>query len=145
MSLLTGEYRVRIDRGRFVVPSRVQGQMAGDWPFELGLLPWSECLFIVRGSPNALQSAVIAVDPDFPTDIDPMLVPQARQLVRAVASKLEVDVMDKRGRVRASQRALASVGIDGPDAILIGATRHLELWAPARWAAATAVPGQPIH
>ena len=140
LSLLTGEYRVRIDHGRFAVPSRLQGQMADDWPFEVGLLPWSDCLFLVRGSPNPLQSAVIAVDPDFPANIDPLLVPEARQLVRAVASKLEVDVMDKRGRVRASQSALLSVGIDGPDAMLIGAARHLELWAPGRWAEATAVP-----
>ena len=127
--MFTGEYRVHLDDCRLIIPSRLRDQMVGVWPLDIAILPWMECVLMVAGTPDPLSAALAVIAPDPPTT---SWTQHQRQLVRVVASKLIVDVMDKRGRIRLPQDALTAASIDR-EGILVGAVNHLELWSPERW------------
>ena len=124
--MLTGQYDVGLDEGRFIIPSRLREQVSAVWPLEVAMFRWSECMFFVSGAPDPLENAIDCLGP---TETGRL---ESREIQRAVASRLVVDVIDKRGRLRVPREDLAALGI-GSSAVLVGAADHLELWNSERW------------
>ena len=129
--MLTGTYEVRLDRGRLTLPSRLRDQMDGRQWDRMGILPWRDLVLLVAGGSDVLSAAICAVTDDTPH--------ADRELMRAVASGLVIEVMDHRGRLTLPRVARSVLG--GPQARAVGVGKHVELGPlPVREGAAETAP-----
>ena len=132
---LTGEYPVKFDGARFLVPATPRRVVIDRWQGEVIAFPWESYIVLFSGlASHPVKTAMAAVYPsDLPDNFDPLKATGSERLmVRSIASKLISDTLDRKGRLVVPRSMLAAVGISD-EAILVGVIDHLELWAPSAW------------
>ena len=120
--MFTGEYRHSVDdKGRLAVPSRFRAQL------DAGLVVsrWLDaCLAIhTRTGWDALADKVATL---------PITDENARRFSRFIFAGAVEATLDGQGRVLLPGYLREMAGL-GPDAVIVGARDHAEIWAPDTW------------
>ena len=120
--MFTGEYRHAVDgKGRIAVPARFRLQLEG----EVVVARWIDaCL--------ALFPKVAWEELAVKIDALPFTDPNARLLQRRLFGWAFETEVDKQGRLLLPQNLREAAGLEG-EAVIIGARKYAEIWAPARW------------
>lgn len=125
--MFLGEYAHNLDdKGRLTLPAR--------WREELG-----QRVVVTRGMEPCLFVFPAAKFEKFLSEITTvgMTAADARGLSRFFSSKATDDDLDKQGRVSLPQNLRDFAGLNG-EVMVVGAFDHVELWSPAKYAAADA-------
>jgi len=121
--VFTGEYRHTVDeKGRLAVPSRFRAQLDGG----AVVSRWIDgCLAIhTRAGWADLEAKVQAL---------PITDAAARLFERSIfAGAAEID-LDRQGRILLPAFLREAIDL-GPEAVVLGARNHAEIWTPATWA-----------
>jgi len=123
-----GQFLQKLDsKNRVVVPSRLRDAMGEE--LHSGLIlnrGLDNCLFLF---PKCLWDDVAAV---FTSARIPGF--NQRMLERLFFSKAVDVATDKLGRILIPEMHRELAGIDGDEALFIGASNRIEIWSPQRWA-----------
>lgn len=123
--MFLGEYSHNIDeKGRLTLPAR--------WREQLG-----QTVVVTRGMEPCLMVFPAAKFETFLKEINTvgMTAADARGLSRFFSSKATDDELDKQGRISLPQNLREFATLNG-EVMVVGAFDHVELWSPAKYAAA---------
>ncbi len=123
--MFLGEYSHNIDeKGRLTLPAR--------WREQLG-----QTVVVTRGMEPCLMVFPAAKFEMFLKEINTvgMTAADARGLSRFFSSKATDDELDKQGRISLPQNLREFATLNG-EVMVVGAFDHVELWSPAKYAAA---------
>lgn len=124
MESFTGQWQHTLDaKGRLIVPSRIRDELGED--SKVTITVWPDGCLSLWGSEGwlALEERLVALRRSNP---------QARKVVRGIASKAHRDVVDKQGRITVPPLLREWAGIT-KEVVISGAFDHAEIWAPKRF------------
>lgn len=124
MESFTGQWQHTLDaKGRLIVPSRIRDELGSD--SKVTITVWPEGCLSLWGSDGwaALEQKLVAL-----RNSDP----QARKVVRGIASKAHRDEVDKQGRITVPPHLREWAGIT-KEVVISGAFNHAEIWSPERF------------
>ncbi len=101
---------------------------------ELGILAWPEsgCVFVVRGIPDPIGAALAAVTGGVAATARAAMAGGApRSLVRAIASRLIIEVLDRKGRLTLPPEGISAAALSNGRVVLRGARDHVEIRSPS--------------
>lgn len=124
--MFRGRYNNGVDsKGRLAVPVKFREVLAANFDERLIITHYDKCLWAYPVSVwQELENKIIKL---------PQFLEEVKALQRVFVSAAIECPLDKQGRILLPQTLREYAGLENSEAILVGMTQRIEIWAKDRW------------